>query len=184
MEKIANLLKKISKGDENAFCELYKVKYSQSIIYAKCILGDRRNEAEDVVSDAFISIWKSAHNYNQTGSAEGWINRIIRNKSIDLLRKKYDTPIDNSQIIEKSDIATYFEQQSQINIDNFNKNELYEAMLRLSIEQREALHLFYFEDLSISTISEICDCSQNTIKTRLFYAKKKLREIIFKSEKE
>ncbi len=125
-----------------------------------------------------MAVWKNADKFSAQGSADGWLKHIVRNKAVDLLRKRYDEPTDSNFISERADLEAFDAQTASIKFGESTRNELFDAMLRLSLEHREALYLFYFEELSLNTISEVCDCSQNTVKTRLFYGKKKLKEIL------
>ncbi len=177
-----NLLKLIATGDEDAFANLYRANYGKLMIFTRCVLGRRQSEAEDVLNDAFVAIWHGAKKFQSSGSADGWIKRIVRNKAIDLLRKKYDEPYESEILIEKVDNSAENNNSFGDRLAKFSRNELFGALARLSIEHREAIYLFYFDELSIDEIGAICDCSQNTIKTRLFYGKKRLKSLLQNSE--
>ena len=172
----ASALRAIAKGDRSAFAALYKSMQRPMLRYATGLLAGDREAAEDAVDEAFIDIWRKAQNWSATGSAEGWIRQIVRNKSIDWLRKQ------KGEVSASHEIDDALAQLSDVGPSQVEQLEhqseaagLRLALAKLSIEHREALWLCYFEEKPLSEIATICQCPENTVKTRLFHARKRLK---------
>jgi RNA polymerase sigma-70 factor, ECF subfamily len=169
-----SLLKAISLGNRSAFTELFGYYHPRFVPYATGLLAGDKEAAEDVVHDAFAAIWQQAGRFTGTGSAEGWMRRVVRNKAVDWCRKQREAPMTDSleaRFAEQSGDADPFENAAKSSA----AVQLREALVMLSIEQREAVWLCYFEELSINEIAIIANCPPNTVKTRLFHARKILR---------
>jgi RNA polymerase sigma-70 factor, ECF subfamily len=169
-------LQQIARGDRAAFSRVYLATRLDFARYATGLLAGDRDAAEDAVDEAFIAIWQQADRYDGRGSAIGWMRRIVRNKAIDWLRKQRETTFaDTSDGLntdtQRDDAPTPFEAAAH----KSTAKALRAALDRLSFDQREAVWLCYFEDRSLSEIAEIAGCPENTVKTRLFHARRILR---------
>jgi RNA polymerase sigma-70 factor, ECF subfamily len=175
--QIETELKKIAEGDRSAFARLWRTAQPECIRYATALLAGDRSAAEDAVDEAFIAIWQQSGRYDGRGNAMGWIRRIVRNKAIDWLRKQRDLPMSGASQIEDhqpdaSEVPTPFEIAERTSA----AATLRTALLTLSIEQREAVWLCYYEEKSLRDVAAIMGCPENTVKTRLFHARRTLRE--------
>ncbi len=171
--QIGSALAQVGTGDRAAFTALYNHLQPVLTRYASGLLAGDREAAADVVDEAFLDIWRSAGRYDGSGSAEGFIHRIVRNKAVDWLRSRREKPgFDEAAaaaVPDEADIASVVvEKQSAA-------DELRRAMERLSPEHREAVWLCYFEEKSLAEIAIIAGCPENTVKTRLFHARRLLR---------
>lgn len=167
----------IAAGDRGAFTRLYRATRPDLIRYATALLAGDRSAAEDAVDDAFVAIWQQANNFAGRGHAMGWIRRIVRNKAIDWLRKQRDILMSETDMVEQSlaeseTVPTPFDFAAQAS----DAAKLCAMLSTLPLEQREAVWLCYFEEKSLCEIAALTDCPQNTVKTRLFHARKKLRK--------
>ena len=171
---VATQLRATARGDRVAFSRLYKAMQRPMLSYATGLLAGDYQAAEDAVDEAFLDIWKSADNYSGTGSAEGWIRRIVRNKAIDWLRKQKGEVTDGH--CDNRDTRTDHEPNPEdLAIARNASNVLMQQLSALTTQQREAVFLCYYDDKSLAEIAEISQCPENTVKTRLFHARKKLR---------
>ena len=174
MSTIATELASIAKGDRAAFDRLYRAQRRPLLAYALGLLAGDRAAAEDVIDEAFIDIWQQAGRFAGNGAAQGWIRRIVRNKAVDWLRKngsarfaewsasdddRADESPDAEEQLVAADAGVWLRQ----------------ALTKLSLEQREAVLLCYFEERSVAEIAGIQSCPQGTVKTRLFHARLNLR---------
>ncbi len=166
----------IARGNKKAFATLYREQQPIMIRYATGLLAGDLAAAEDAVDEAFTAIWAQAGRFNGSGNANGWIRRIVRNKAIDWLRRQRET---SSVDVELTEFANECADPAPSPYDRAAQtsegNQLRRALTGLSFEHREAVWLCYFEDKSIDEIAQIADCPQNTVKTRLFYARKSLK---------
>jgi RNA polymerase sigma-70 factor (ECF subfamily) len=172
----ADLLKQIAAGDRQAFASLYSALRPTLLRYAAGLLAGEAEAAADVVDEAFMDVWRLADRFEGRGSADGWIYRITRNKAVDWLRSRRERPlageIEESLIESVPDNADTPEEALQ---KVSAADELRRAMDRLSPEHREAIWLCYFEERSLAEIATIAGCPENTVKTRLFHARRLLR---------
>lgn len=172
-------LRDIGRGDKQAFNALYSERNHGMVSYATGLLAGDSCAAEDVVNEAFFAIWAQASRFNASGSAEGWIRRIVRNKAIDWVRKQRETSMTStleSQI--SNETADSSLDPFEVAAKSGAKVQLHRALVQLSVEHREAIWLCYFEELPLSEIAEIAGCPENTVKTRLFHARKILAHLI------
>lgn len=177
---IATELHATAKGDRAAFSRLYQLLRRPMLAYATGLLAGDYQAAEDAVDEAFLDIWKSAGSYSGAGSAEGWVRRIVRNKAIDWLRKQRGERTSEFDLNRDDRIGTDPNPEEQAITDN-NARQLWQQLQRLSPQQREAVFLCYYEDRSLVEIAEITQCPENTVKTRLFHARKQLRNNLVRS---
>lgn len=172
--QVETQLRAIATGDRATFDSLFRHYQPRFIAYATGLLAGDREAAEDVVHDTFVAIWQQAGSFNGLGSAEGWMRRIVRNKAVDWCRKHRElpmTPALETKYSEQMEDTDPFEATAKSVV----AQSLREALAILSVEQREAVWLCYFEELSVSEIAGIADCPENTVKTRLFHARRLLR---------
>ena len=92
-------LGQIAVGDRAAFARLYRATRAEFVRYATGLLAGDHAAAEDAVDDAFVAIWTQSGHFDGHGSANGWIRRIVRNKAIDLLRKRRDLPMSDEPVM-------------------------------------------------------------------------------------
>jgi RNA polymerase sigma-70 factor, ECF subfamily len=175
--KIEFELDKIANGDRAAFSRLFCATQPELIRYATGLLAGDCSAAEDSVDEAFIAIWQQSGRFDGRGNAMGWIRRIVRNKAIDWLRKQRDIPMSGQPQMDEcalytSDVPTPFEMADRTS----TACNLRMALGTLSIEQREAVWLCYYEEKSLREIADIVGCPENTVKTRLFHARKTMRD--------
>lgn len=170
-------LRGISRGDRNAFSSLYASQQPALLRYAVGLLAGDHASGEDVVDEAFVDIWQQAGRFNGTGSAQGWLRRIVRNKAVDHLRKARRQPLATAAqctlFEEVTDSADTPDAASQKTLSAI---ELRRALERLSPDHREVVWLCYFEERPLSQIASLVGCPENTVKTRLFHARKAMRE--------
>lgn len=169
----------VARGERTTFTALYCHLQTPMKRYVLGLLAGDHAIAEDVVNDAFVAIWQQAGHFGGTGSGAGWIRRIVRNKAIDWLRKQRDVSIaggDQDSIINQIPDPASSAYEAVENASN--AQQLKTALGHLSVDHREVIWLCYYEDKSIAQIAQIVECPENTVKTRLFHARKALRDYI------
>lgn len=176
---IAIAIRAVARGDRRAFDELYRAQQRLLLGYALGLLAGDREAAEDVVDEAFLDIWKQAAAYAAIGSAQGWIRRIVRNKAVDWLRRNGSARRSawSDELEARADDAPGPEDCA---IAANNAEWLRLALARLSIDQREAVMLAYFEQRSVAEIAAIQSCPEGTVKTRLYHARLNMRGLLIR----
>jgi RNA polymerase sigma-70 factor, ECF subfamily len=176
---IGALLARIAMQNRAAFTQLYVGLQPKMLRYAAGLLAGDSHGAADAVDEAFMDIWRKAAGYQGHGSAEGWVRHIVRNKVIDGLRRHREKPSAGgdaaSDLAEVADMADTPAQAAERNSD---ADELRAGLARLSPDHREVVWLCYFENMALADIAAQLECPENTVKTRLFHARKQLRDIL------
>ncbi len=175
-EHHALLLKRIADGDRDAFTELYKIFQPRLIKFCSRMLKNDIALAADMADEAMIEVWKSAGSFSGLSLPSTWIHSIARFRMIGYLRKNKEIlQDDNFEQLNIEDTDLLPEEEMVITERN---EQLSESIGKLSDKHREVIELVYFRELSIREISEMLGVSENTVKTRMFYARKHLKAIL------
>ena len=107
----------------------------------------RRELAEEIVQDAFVLIWRSAHTFDPSrGSAMAWLARIVRNRCIDVLRQRgRETPLDDASIADREDPMSSPADLAALSID---ARRLQECLGELEESSRKVLGLVYYDGMT------------------------------------
>lgn len=173
------LLSQIAQGDRQAFSRLY-LKYQPRLVsYCARLLKDDVAQAADIVDDALFDVWRSADKFEGKSKASTWIYSIARNKLISWLRKTSEVTLDDDALMLSMEDSAPNPEEAQIEEDM--KDQLLRMMNHLTDEHRDVLKLTYFEDKSVKEVADILKISENTVKTRMFYARKRLGQMLEKA---
>ena len=173
------LLTQIAAGDQQAFSQLYLRYQSKLVRYCARVLKDDVAQAADLVDEAMFDVWRSAENFAGRSKPSTWIYSIARNKLISWLRKTSEVTLEDESILDAliDPAATPAE---ELAMDDMQQ-QLLRLMDQLTDEHREVLKLTYFEDKSVKEVAELLGISENTVKTRMFYARKRLAQLLDKA---
>ena len=171
-----SIITQIKNGDEQAFAELieqYKLPIYKT---AKSILKDE-DDVCDAIQDTALSIYKNIPNLKNEEYFKTWVIRITINKCYDILKKH---KLNNEKMLKAQ------EDVSELHT-NFDNNVILQTDLQRTLELLEedlkiVTVLYYYNDLSISEISDILNIPKGTVKSRVFRAREKLYEILSKEE--
>ena len=136
-----------------------------------------KNEAtaEDIVQDVFISFYQKQEQYRQESSLRTYLVKMTVNRSHDYLRSWKSKRL---SLFEKITGKTTYQTPETEALIKSTKQELVEALFTLSVQYREVLILYYFEDMSTVEIAQLIGCPEATVRTRLQRARKQLAETI------
>lgn len=169
---------RLSLGDIEYFACLV-LKYELRLLgYVKKISQCDLEEAEDILQEAFIKIWKNLNGYDPRLTLESWLFRIVHNETISFWRKKTSFGKDRTVAIDDDRLMEMFaeDQTSETNRDlTFKVIENVLPMLKQ--EYREVLVLKFLEDKSYEEISDILKIPEGTVATRINRAKKSFRAL-------
>ena len=175
----SELIGAIAQGDRTAFKQLYRARYAAMVAFAGALLGGDRAGGEDAVDEAFLDIWRSAASFSGSGSADGWVRRIVRNKVVDQLRKRREVLSEDPWLVSGAAEVNSPEPSPFDAADAANEaHSLRLALGELSPDQREVVWLCYYEDLPLRDIAAVVGCPENTVKTRLFHARQRMRSVL------
>lgn len=170
------LLERIAHGDRTALRQLYNTYYHPLLRFIYRITG-RLDLAQEGVNDVMLVVWRSSRSFAGRSSVSTWIMGIGYRKALKLLAasRRWTDRFTNApfdEIVERSDISPEHSGDSDL-------RDLLDAALRhLSAEHRAVVELTYFYGCSYEEIAAIAACPVNTVKTRMFHARAKLRKLL------
>lgn len=169
------LIKAIAGGDAKALEKLFARNQTRVFRYLTRVV---RNEAqaEELLNEVFLGVWQGAKRYEGRSEPSTWLLSIAHNKAVSSLRKKREVSgYDDDMAASIEDDADTPEVSSQ-KLDK--AAQIRAAMQGLSVEHREILDLVYYQEQTVSEAAEILGIPEATVKTRMFYARKKLSELL------
>ena len=170
------LVARLTERDSDAFAALYDRHSRIAFGLAYRLLNDA-SAAEDVVQEAFLSLWRQAETFQQgRSSARTWLLSIVHHRAVDRLRRKDSHEIGDGdalvQLAEREDPQASVEAQVASTLE---ARQIRRALEDLPPEQRQAIELAYFGGLSHSEIARQLSVPSGTVKGRLRIGLQKLR---------
>ena len=167
----AELIERCRKGDRTAHYRLYQL-YSRSMYNVGYRIVNNRDEAEDVLQEAFISAFRNLDHYRGDASFGSWLKRIVINKAINVIkgRKLERLPED-----ERFDVPEETAGESDF---PYSVEKVKKAIEELPDGYRSVLSLYLLEGYDHAEIAEILGITESTSKSQFNRSKKKLREIL------
>jgi RNA polymerase sigma-70 factor, ECF subfamily len=171
------LLDRIVRGDERALAELYERFAPRAFGVARRVLRNDA-EAEELVQDTFVEVWRSATRYDPRRAApERWILTMIRTRAIDRLRQNGARGRLRDNLVVQPKLETVPAPDAQVSAARDAKR-LRAALATLPDEQRTVLEQAYDGGLSQSEIAEATNTPLGTVKTRMRIAMMKLADLL------
>ncbi len=136
-----------------------------------------RNEAsaQDLISEVFLDVWRQADRFEGRAAVSTWILAIARFKALSAMRRRKEAELDEETAEAVEDGAD----TPEVALQKKDKGEILRRCLtKLSPDHREIIDLVYYHEKSVEEVAEIVDIPENTVKTRMFYARKKLAELL------
>jgi RNA polymerase sigma-70 factor, ECF subfamily len=168
------LIGRIATGDRLAMQVLFA--RHQVRVY-RFVLRLVRNEAtaEDLISEVFLEVWRAAGKFEGRSTVSTWMLSIARFKALSVLRQRSDTELDEAMAGAIEDQAD----DPEVVLAKKDKGAaLRQCLNKLSPEHREIIDLVYYHEKSVAEVAEIVGIPEPTVKTRMFYARKKLSELL------
>lgn len=173
----AALLQKVAGGDRAAFAELYRRLQRPLFGYLMKLVREREM-VEDVLNETMLEVWRQAARFEGRASVNTWVFSIAHHRAVSRLRRKRETALDEEAAAAIEDEAPTPDEHAVTADVNRLIGELME---QLSFEHREILHLAYYQEFSVQEIADALDLPANTVKTRMFYARQRLKVLLEKS---
>jgi RNA polymerase sigma-70 factor, ECF subfamily len=168
------LIGRIAGGDRLAMQVLFARHHVK--VY-RFVLRLVRNEstAEDLISEVFLDVWRQAGKFEGRSAVSTWLLSIARFKALSTLRRRTEEELDE-------ETAGAIEDQSddpEVTLEKKDKSAaLRQCINRLSAEHREVIDLVYYHEKSVEEVAGIVGIPEATVKTRMFYARRKLSELL------
>ncbi len=172
------MLDLLAKGEPEGVEMLYDRYSGLAYTLAFRVLNDA-GAAEDVVQEAFLSIWRRASTYrSDRGSLRTWVCSIVHHRALDWLRgragrARQDVALEHAPVAVTSVSDTWDRVATDL-----ERDEVGRALTELSVEQRETIELAYFGGYSQAEISELMNVPLGTVKGRTRLALRKLRGVL------
>jgi RNA polymerase sigma-70 factor, ECF subfamily len=168
------LIGRIANGDRLAMQVLFARHHVRVFRFVVRLV---RNEstAEDLISDVFLDVWRQADRFEGRSAVTTWLLSIARFKALSALRRRPDEELDEETAGAIEDPSD----DPEVALDKKDKGAIIRKCLTgLSAEHREIIDLVYYHEKSVEEVAEIVGIPENTVKTRMFYARKKLAELL------
>ena len=172
---VLDLLKRVGNGDQAAFGELYRAYSRRIYAYALNLLRDAEL-AEKAAADSMFEIWRHPDRFDGSSQFSTWLIAVVRHKAFDAWRAKCG---------ETEDIDDHEDELESTLPDGFTalaekqrRERVRRCMDRLPPVQQECLHLAFYEDMALCDIAAVQICPENTVKTRLFHARRKIKRCL------
>ena len=170
----ARLADRIRSGDAEGLGELYDRYASVALATALRVVGGR-DEAEDVVHDAFVTVWRKIDRFDaERGALRAWLMTVVRNRAIDRVRARRPA-MDLDDADERSLLRTGPNPTWEDALRRASAGDLQSAMAELPDEQRRAVELAYFEGYTYREVAELTGVPVGTANGRLRLALARLR---------
>ena len=167
-----DLLARIAQGDRAAFERLYRV-YLPRLTRFLQQLTRRPQAVEEAINDTMLVVWRKAATYTSESKVSTWIFAIAYRRGLKLL-KRFDEPV-----ADESDWSLTDEDATESAVMQLElRAALGAAMAQVSPEQRAVIELTYYQGCAYREIAEIMGCPVDTVKTRMFHARRRLRDLL------
>jgi RNA polymerase sigma-70 factor (ECF subfamily) len=168
------LIGRIAKGDRLAMQVLFARHHVRVYRFALRLVGNQ-SMAEDLISEVFLDIWRQADRFEGRSAVSTWMLAIARFKALSAMRKKPEEELDQETASAIEDPTD----DPEVTVQKKDKGQaLRKCLAALSPEHREIIDLVYYHEKSVEEVAEIVGIPENTVKTRMFYARKKLAELL------
>lgn len=171
-ETESSLLRRIAAKDRKAFEALYH-RYDRRLFAFILKLTRRADLVEEILNDVLLAIWKGAGGYDARSRPSTWIFGIAWHKASKALARRRPEPAGEPEVepVDQDEPESLLARRELA-------TALGRALRVLPAEQRSVVEMTYYYGLSYQEIAEIMGCPVNTVKTRMFHARRRLREIL------
>ena len=142
-------------------------KYQENLFRAALSVCKRPGDAEDAVQEAFLQYLRTDRDFENEEHIKAWLIRTAVNKTRNTVLSFWNR-----------NRITWEEYMNDISIQDSDDRELIDAVMTLPKQYRIVIHLYYYEDYSVSEIGKILDVSKSIVKNRLFRGRKMLKDIL------
>jgi RNA polymerase sigma-70 factor (ECF subfamily) len=168
------LMKAIAAGDQCAMRILY-ARHNVRLYHFIARMIHDAGRAEDLVSEVFIDVWRQADRFEGRSKVSTWILSIARFKTLSVLHRHQNTHIDEMDLELIEDPANTPE---EVVLNRDRSAQLRMCLAQMSRDHREILDLVYYQEKSVEEVAEVIQIPKSTVKTRMFYARKRLAQLL------
>lgn len=166
------IIKKIQDGNKSAFRDLYDLYFDYAIRVATVVMNNNAMYAADAVQETFIRVYQNIHLYQTDRPFKPWFYKILLNECNRILKK-------NSKVVSVGEFSERDQSQTELENHQFVEYEdLYDAIRELQSHNRIPIVLKYLNGFKEQEIADILEENLNTIKSRLFKGRQKLKQFL------
>lgn len=158
-------------GEPGAFEDLIAVMERPLLYYAASITGNP-DSGLDVLQDVWIKAFRGIRKLKDPGSLRSWLYSITHGIAVDRIRKNYTR--ERAERVQLED----FQEADEPSFAEEDAEAVHQALSQIGIKHREVLVLHFLQDLSLTEIAAVVGCSEGTVKSRMHYAKRAMKEIL------
>lgn len=190
-KKMDNLVEQAKENNQEALTEIYEMS-SPAVYRTIKVLIKEEDTVYDILQDTYIKAFTRLDQLQDSEKLIPWIKMIANNRAKDWLKKSkpvFFTDISNNEddgsiSFEEGIEDVRFDMNPEMSMDEKEVHRLVMEILdQLPEDQRLVIGMFYYEEMSVKNISEILGVSENTVKSRLSYGRKKIKEQVLDLEK-
>ena len=168
------LLERIAGGDRTAMHTLYSRHNVRVYRFVLRMMRDTTS-AEDLVSQVFLDVWRTAGQFEGRSQVSTWLLSIARFKALTALRQRKHEDIEQDDVMEIADPSD----TPEASLDRSRTSAILRACVaKLSPAHREIVSLVYYHEKSVEEVAQLVGIPASTVKTRMFYARKQLAELL------
>lgn len=166
------LIGRVAAGDLRAFEQLYRAYHGRLTRFLDRMTR-RRALVDEVLNDTMLVVWNRSHRFDGSSKVSTWIFAIAYRKALKALRQ--DEAVEDEHRDERPATTAGPEQQAE---NRQARAQLARALDALSDDHRVVVELTYFHGMGYREIAQIVDCPVDTVKTRMFHARRRLRSLL------
>jgi RNA polymerase sigma-70 factor, ECF subfamily len=164
----------VAKGDKDAMRVLFARHNLRVFRFLIRMVGNEAT-AEDLLNEVFVHVWRTADRFEARSQVSTWILGIARYKALTALRSRTFDELDEEAAEAIEDTAD----DPEVAVQKAERSALLQSCLsQLSSAHRQVVDLVYYHEQSIEEVAQIIGVPQNTVKTRVFHARKRIAELM------
>jgi RNA polymerase sigma-70 factor, ECF subfamily len=167
----------IADGDKRAMQVLY-ARHNVRVYRFIVRLTGNQTLAEDLVSEVFLDVWWQAEGFESKSQVSTWLLAIARYKALSALRRRTDEHLDDHMAETIEDTSD--DPETMVNTKDRN-SILQKCLTQLSLAHHEVIDLVYYHEKSVEEVAKIVGVSAATVKSRMFYARNKMADLLEQS---
>jgi len=168
----AVLLRRVAVGDREAFETLYRGYFPRLTRFLERVMR-RPHAVEEVLNDTMLVVWRKAATFNAQSKVSTWIFSIAYRKALKAV-KRFDDPVESDDQVFESTMPG----PEGVLMQKQRGALLLKQIGRMSAEHRAVIELTYYHGCAYKEIAQIMECPVDTVKTRMFHARRRLRQFL------
>jgi RNA polymerase sigma-70 factor (ECF subfamily) len=158
-------------GEPEAFEDLIAVMERPLLYYATSLTGTS-DSGLDVLQEVWMKAFRGIHKLKDPGALRSWLYSITHGIAVDRIRQNISR--ERAEQVELED----FQEAEEPSFADEDGAAIHQALSEIGLKHREVLVLHFLEDLSMAEIAKVVGCSEGTVKSRIHYAKRAMKEIL------